>query len=283
MAQLTYANAELGKTLIRPHSASTAPPNGTVIYLPRTTTQTPGQQTTTKKSGFFNNLRNIFSRGSSTTTTMPPTIATTTRKTSTSTNVWYHIQSPNQHTLRNGAQASLHNSNGQLHDQNKNYLLSVPQIPPSVLISSTHKPTMATTEAAKKPQMEEFPPLTPQRRNRPLPTQSSITNVQLPSSTARASTSTTRRSTSITTSQPRFIPNSHPLSRTQSSSSIISIDSRNENSKGSTQRPELATDTEIEELTELLLKKSTTLYSHITVNLQGKTKSSALTDEASQP
>lgn len=59
-----HANAEIGQTLVRPHSSTTAPNStNTVKYLPRTTTTITPPTTTTKKPGFLNSLRNIFSPG----------------------------------------------------------------------------------------------------------------------------------------------------------------------------------------------------------------------------
>lgn len=288
--QLSYANAEIGQSLIRPHSTTLSPPNGTVIYLPRSTTPLPPHLTTTKKPGFFSNLRNIFVRGS---TTTGPTTTTTTNRPSVVPTTRHTNHGPNQHTLRNGGAPTL-NSNVQFlsHESSKTPT-GIPQMPPSVLVTSTAKTITSTTQAPKKPPTEDFPPLAPPRHNRPsvLPTSAPIVNNQWTSTTARSTTAgtstTTARPTSTTVSSAptaRRPSNPQPLSRTQSSSSIISVDSRNEQPKGATQRPELATDAEIEELTELLFKKSSpNLYPYLMVNLQGKTKSSLLTDEAPQP
>lgn len=236
---------------MRPYS-STLSPNSTnaVIYLPRTTIPTP-ITTTTKKPGFFNNLRNIFSRGSN----MP----STTQKPATN----FHVQNmdnvhrkqittmnPNTHTSRMPNQ-QMHNT--------------------------------ASTIRAPQKLVEEFPPLTPPRYNRLSATSTSapISNIPLSYSSA-AGQSIISTTTTTTTHQPN-LPN--PLSKSQSASSIISIGSRDDdNSKGSTQRPALATDAEIEEITEILFKKSNpNILPLIMVNLQKRTKSSATSDEASLP
>lgn len=163
----------------------------------------------------------------------------------------------------------------------------------------------ATRTTTRKP-TDEFPPLTfhnrgsavshiPQAVPSSTPpsawsttrsTTTSSTIVSAPSTSAPAIRSTTRSTTTTTTtSAPQRRPeNSRPLTPAQSTSSIISLDSRDQlpSAGGSTQRPELATDAETEEISEILYRKATpNLYPFVMVNLQQRTKSAA--DEAPLP
>lgn len=295
---MSYQNADIGQVLIRPHTATTAhPPNGTIVYLPRSTTPLPPHLTTTKAS-FFGNIRNFFSRGS--TSTVTPVITTTTRRpvpVTVPTNVKNNNNNINQNTLRNGAHTPPINSQTQfIQAESNKQPAGLPQMPPSVpnqsstvkVVPRTSTTTTTTTTQRStlphSPSIEEFPPLAPPRRNRPSApsTVAPVPNIWTTTMRPR----TTHASQHVSTPE-RRPSDPNPLSRTQSSSSIISIDSRNEynNQKGSsTQPPELASDAEIEELTETLFKKSSpNLYPFITINLQGKTRSSRVDDEAPQP
>lgn len=296
--QLSYQNADIGQVLIRPHMATTAhPPNGTVVYLPRSTTPLPAHLTTTKAS-FFGNIRNFFSRGS--TTTVSPVITTTTHRPASATlPTNAKNNNINQNTLRNGLQMPSINSQTQFiqAESNNKQPAGIPQMPPSVpyqsstvkvvpIISTTITTTTQRSAVPHSPSIENFPPLAPPRQNRP-----SVSSTVAPVPNAWTTIPTTIRP-STTTASHQSTPERRPsdpnsLSRTQSSSSIISIDSRNEYNKqkgSSTEPPELASNTEIEELTETLFKKiSPNLYPFITINLQGKTRSSKVDDEAPQP
>lgn len=77
----------------------------------------------------------------------------------------------------------------------------------------------------------------------------------------------------------------NPLPTSPSLISLSALDTRNQDHRGgSTLRPPLATDAEMEEFTEALFKKSTpNLLPFVMVNLQGRTRSSLTSDDAPQP
>lgn len=147
---------------------------------------------------------------------------------------------------------------------------------PAVSISSTQPSAWSTTKATTPPSAW----LSIQTTTTPASTRGTTTTT-VNSSGNRGFAQTTTRTASR--QQP---PNPRPLSPASSSSSIISLDSRDRISSGggSTQRPELATDAETEEISEILYRKSSpNLYPFVTVNLQKRTKSSIFTDEAPLP
>lgn len=289
--QLSYANAELGQHLIRP--THTTPPNTFDIHFTVPTTQTEAP-TTPKSTGFFSGLRNLFSRNSGTTTTVRPQKLTTTPQSS---------YGPVSNTpIVSFPQPNIVPASPSLNVRTRNGGSNLP-----VRTISSIPPTTTTT--SKPYHNDEFPALSPPRRNdnnRPVSQRPGTANSppdhdwsnhgnfnqgshhstpqnvwsnighrggSLPNLSA---TTTHRPSYSLPTS--KSMTNIHSGGHSNNNNNH-----RNNNNNLNTETP-LATDAEIEALTESLFEKSSpNIFPSIHVNLQGRTRSSEQSDQAPMP
>lgn len=244
LQQLSYANADIGQKLIRT-SVTTEPP-----------------PPTTKKSSFFGGIRNYFSKKSTEspieTSTTPNVVREITPLTSTTTTTTQRTTPSSENALPALSQTSNNNV--------------VPRInTPSTSSStptSTTKTTTTTTSRPRPPQ-EDFPPLGPPRRQNSV-TSSTPSTTTLHSAWATPTTTPNGNGQNVIF-QPKQPDPSHIV--TPPASPTINIP-----------QIEIASNSELEILTEeLFSKESSSLYDKITINYQGRTQSSASTDEAAIP
>lgn len=266
--QLSYANAELGQKLIRP-TQTTTPNTIDINYsVPTIATEVV---TTPKSSGFFSGLRNLFGRNSGATTTVRPSKSTTSTRISTGAIANTPAVSSQQHIVypaspSQNARARIVGGSGG------------GSVIPSQLTS--------TTSTSRPSNVDDFPALSPPRRNNNnRPVTSEWTNQGSRQSTPHNDWTNIRRhggslpNLSVTTSTHRP---SYSLPTSKSLSNIHSVGHSNQNNNNNKKvDTPLATDAEIQLLSESLFEKSTpNIFPSINVNLQGRTRSSEQTDQA---
>lgn len=215
-----------------------------------TTEQPP---TTTKKTSFFGGIRNYFSKKSTEAPVETSTVPNSVRAISpsiastTTTTVTPRTTPPNIVTSSTAG-------NLPVMSQTKNV---VP------ISHTTTSATSTTTTTTSKPKLQEdFPPLGPPRR------QNSVTSTTPSTSTLHSVWSTTPSNGQPVNFVPKqpSPPNVSPMLPT----GIPHI--------------EIASNSELEILTEELFNKETSsLFEKLTINYQGRTQSSSLTDEAPVP
>lgn len=281
--QLSYANAELGQKLIRP--THTTPSSTIDVHYSAASTQAEAP-TTPKSTGFFSGLRNFFTGNSATTTTARPSIPAT-RST--------HTQVTNAPVIPY---------------QQPNVVPASPSLNTRTRSGGAGLPvqTISTTTTARPHHIDEFPALPP-RRNENDRTASHGTALTLSSqgwtsrgnfdhgpsqhSTPHNAWTNNRRIggslpdlSRTTTHRPSYVlPTAKSMTNIHSGghSGGHSNQHNNNNNNRKADTP-LATDAEIEALTETLFEKSTpNIFPSIHVNLQGRTRSSELTDKAPMP
>lgn len=218
-------------------------------HMPVTTEQPPAT-TTAKPAGFLSGIRNLFSRNSVTTSTPTPVEVSTIAVPPTN----------DPHSSSSGIRlfSGPPGSRG-----------TVPTAAPRRHLS-TPSPTPPTpAPRAKRPNNEEFPALGAPRRPQPGgvidPAAAVITPA--PTSVWGAPNSPVQHGNFPTVPSTRA-PIATPAAKEATSTSA----------------PELATDSEIEDITETLFAKHTlNLLPYINVNLQSRTRSSLFTDDAPLP
>lgn len=284
--QLSYANAELGQKLIRPTQTTTP---GTIDVNYSVATIETEVVTTPKPTGFFSGLRNFFSRNSGATTTARPTSPVP----STRTPIGPAGNSP----VATVPQQTIYPASPPQNARTRNGGSNMPiQLTPTTS-------TTSTTSTPKPSPIDDFPALSPPRRNnhsRPTTHRPAIPSTPVadwtnhgnfnpgsrPSVPQNAWTDIRRRggslpNLSMTTSTHRP---SYSLPTSKSMSNIHSGGHSNNNNNNKNADTPLATDAEIEALTESLFEKSTpNIFSSINVNLQARTRSSEQSDQAPLP
>lgn len=233
--------------------------------------------TTPKSAGFFSGLRNFFTRNSGATTLRPVTSAKITKVAPVNASMAAFLQ-PNIHPASPPQNARTRNGGGM-----------PAQLP---LITSTAKPSS----------VDDFPALSAPRRdnnnnrlatNSPTISSTSISDHGNSNLGSRHSTSHNAwidirhrggnlRNLSMTTSTHR------PSYSLPTSKSLMDIhfggNSHHNNTNNAKVDIPLASDAEIESLSESLFEKSTpNIFASINVNLQGCTRSSEHTDQAPMP
>lgn len=221
--------------------------------LIRSSVTTEAPPPTTKKTSFFGGVRNFFSKKSPETSSEPNTVGAVTplssssSSSSTTTTTTTTTTSTPQNARQNG-------------------LPSMSQTKTNVVVPPSTGSTTAATSKPKLPQ-EDFPPLGPPRRqNSASSTTPSTTTLQSAWATAPTRPSGNGQSVNFVPNQPKPAA-SPPLPPTIDIPKI-----------------EIASNSELEILTEELFnKESSSLFDKMTINYQGRTQSSASTDEAALP
>lgn len=220
--------------------------------LIRSTVTTEPPPPTTKKSTFFGGIRNYFSKKTPESEPAAVTPSTSSSSTSTTTTT----------TPRSTRQNAVGGQNG---------IQSMSQTRTNVVVPNNTPSTTSTTSGRPKSPPEDFPALGPIRRQNSASSTTPSTTT-LHSVWATAPTGPTRptgnqQSANVVPNQPR--PTASPPSWTPS----IDIP-----------KIEIASNSELEVLTEELFSKETSgLFDKLTINYQGRTQSSAQTDEAALP
>ncbi|KAG4080342.1 hypothetical protein HA402_010834 [Bradysia odoriphaga] len=224
--------------------------------LIRTSVTTEPPPPTTKKTSFFGGIRNYFSKKSPETSTeavisssIPSSSSSSTTATTTTTT-----------TARSTSQNAITGQNGLPSMSQTRTNVVVPHITPSTTSTTT------TTSRPKLPQ-EDFPALGPPRRQNSVSSSTpSTTTLHSVWATAPTPPSDNRQNLNVLPTQPQPVA-LPPLTPTIDIPKI-----------------EIASNSELEILTEELFNKETSsLFDKLTINYQGRTQSSALTDEAALP
>lgn len=230
-----------------------------------TTTETP-ESTTKKKGGFFSGFTGLFkSKDKESTTTQAPTTSTkksiqtipTTVKSIplSSSTVKSVTLSTSSSTTSTTTSVTITSTSAPSRIQTP---VNIPTIPPR-----PSQPSTTSTASPKKTTKDEFPTLPTVR-----PQQSSVTGPQSPP-VSNAWGKPISFATTTSTMKPQSIQSSTAKPHPDTSKPIGSG---------------LVTDAELLTLSESLFSKDIhNPFKYVTVNYQGRTQSSASTDEASQP
>ncbi|KAJ6636228.1 Endoribonuclease [Pseudolycoriella hygida] len=219
--------------------------------LIRSTVTTEPPPPTTRKTSFFGGIRNYFVRKS----TEAPIV------TSTEPNVVRAITplpGSSSSTTTSGRMVPRNPAGNAPPIMSQTSNIVVPRVTPSTSSTTT------TTTSRPKPPQEDFPPLGPPRR------QNSVSSTTPSTTTLHSVWSTPPRNGNPPNVQ--FIPQQPSPSNVPQPSTF------------NIPKIEIASNSELEVLTEELFnKEASSLFEKIAIDYQGRTQSSALTDEAPRP